>query len=256
MTETTTGITINALKNGDDIIEILLEKKGATVAEVSAEMNLARSTVYDYLCTLQELRYVVKNDDATYRPSTKFLNVGEMVRSQMELSNVVTPELDDLADVTGEHASLMIEEHGRGVLLTTVRGDKAVDVDTHNGMQVDIHTAAPGKAILAYLPESRVLEIIDEHGLDQHTDNTITDRDELFAELEDIRERKVAFDREERIVGMRSVAVPILDRDDAVQGSISVYGPTNRFSEERYTEEIPQLLLRSANVIEINLNYR
>lgn len=256
MAKDSTGVPIHALKNANDIIEILLKKQGATVAEVSSEIDLARSTVYDYLCTLQELKFVVKDNDTTYRVSTRFLHIGELVRSQMELINVVKPELEDLASATGEHASLVVEEHGRGILLSTVRGDKAVEVDTHNGMPIHIHTAAPGKAIMAFLPRSRIEEIIDEHGLPERTSNTITDREALLEELDEIRARKVAFDREEHIVGMRSVAAPILDRDNNVQGALSVYGPTNRMSNERYTEEIPQILLRSCNVVEVNLNYR
>jgi DNA-binding IclR family transcriptional regulator len=54
---------------------------------------------------------------------------------------------------------------------------------------------------------------------------------------------------------MRSVAVPVIDSDDIVRGSRSVYGPTNRIDDELFYEEFPLLLLRSGNIVEVLLNY-
>lgn len=247
---------IGALGKAAEIVEILVKHGGASIDDVTNEVDLARSTVYDYLTSLEKLEYVVKNNDTTYRPSMAFLNIGEITRNQMRIVEVVRPKLHELADATEEHASLIIEEHGKGVLVSTIRGEKAVQIDTHDGMKIHLHTTAPGKAILAYLPEEKSKNIIDEWGLPQKTSNTITDPDLLFEELDEIRQTKVAYDHEERIIGMHSIAVPILDKDNKVHGAISVYGPTNRLEGERLEKEIPHLLKRAANIVELKLNYR
>ena len=251
----TQDVPVQATKKSFEIVEYLMTADGGDVADIADHFQMATSTVHDHLTTLHDLGYVV-NERGEYHLSLRFLDVGERVRNRMQLYKTARPELQDLAENTGEHASLVVEEHGRGVLVETVRGPKAVKIDTHNGMRIRLHTTAPAKAILANLPQERIDEIVDEFGLPAMTENTITDRETLAEELEQIRQQGYALDREERIQGMQSVAAPIMDRDENVRGAISVYGPSNRMENDRFNEDIPDMLLRSANIIELNLNYQ
>lgn len=169
--------------------------------------------------------------------------------------NIARPEINELAQVTGEHANLMIEEHGIGVFLYRSRGPDAVRLDTHAGMRVPLQTTALGKSIMANRPREEVEGILDRHGLEAVTDRSITDREELFDVLEQVRERGYSYDDEERVKGMRCVAAPILNEDDYAIAAVSVSGPKSRMREERFTEELPNQILKSANVIEVNLTY-
>ena len=118
-----------------------------------------------------------------------------------------------------------------------------------------LHCTALGKAVLAHLPEERTEEILDQHGLPGVTERTTTDREELWEELAEVRDTGVAFDDEERMLGMRCVAVPLLGTDDEVVGAMSVSGPRTRFQDEYYRETCPRLLRETAHVIEIRLTY-
>lgn len=247
--------SIQAARTTLEVIERLISLDGAGVSELANDLDKPKSTIYDHLHTLTELNYVRRNEDK-YVVTTRLLNLGERARQNMDIYQRAKPEVDSLADETGEHASLVTEENGRGVLLHTARGEQAVNVDTHAGMRIRLHTTAPGKAILAYLPEDYVEEIIEENGLPALTKRTIVDRGELFEELERIRNRGYALDREERIEGMHAVAAPILDRKDVVQGALSIYGPSNRITEAGFEDDLPKQVLRAANIVEINLNYR
>jgi DNA-binding IclR family transcriptional regulator len=73
--------------------------------------------------------------------------------------------------------------------------------------------------------------IINEVGLPARTSNTITDPDELLAELETIREEGIAFNDCERVLNVRALAVLILHGKRSV-GSISVAGPKNRLTDD------------------------
>ncbi|GAB3671439.1 IclR family transcriptional regulator [Halopiger thermotolerans] len=236
------------------IVEALHELEGAGVAELAAELEMPKSTVHDHLRTLTEAEYLV-NEDGTYHVGARFLELGGFARSRMKLYQVASPEIKKLAEETGEHANLMIEEHGKGIFLNKFKGEDAVTLDTHIGKRVHLHTTALGKTILAYRPESTVDEIIDRHGLPAVTERTITDEDELKAQLAEIRERGYAVDDEERVLGMRCIAAPICDENDEPLGAISVSGPTNRFTGDRFDEEIPKHVLSTANVIEVNMTY-
>ncbi|MBV0901327.1 IclR family transcriptional regulator [Haloarcula salina] len=247
-------VPIKAAKVSFDVIEALREREGAGVSELATALEMPTSTIHDHLRTLEQQGYLVK-EDGEYRVGARFLELGEQARSRKKVYGIARPEVDSLAEETGEHANLLIEEHGLGVFLYKARGEDAVNLDTHAGMRVLLQTTALGKTILAYRPREEVEAILDEHGLPEITANTVTDRDELLDELETIRERGYALDDEERVQGMRCVAAPILSDDQEAIAAVSVSGPRSRMAGDRYTEEIPELVLRSANVIEVNMTY-
>ncbi|UHQ98508.1 IclR family transcriptional regulator (plasmid) [Natrinema zhouii] len=236
------------------IIETLHELNGAGVSELSEELGKPKSTVHDHLQTLTETEYLV-NERGTYHVGARFLELGGFARSQMKLYKIASPEIKKLAEETGEHANLMIEEHGKGIFLNKAKGQDAVNLDTHIGKRVHLHTTALGKAILSQRPEADIDEIIDRHGLPGVTEKTLTDIDELKDQLTTINEQGYAIDDEERVSGMRCVAAPICDDAENPIGAISVSGPTNRFDDETFATEIPKVVLSTANVIEVNMTY-
>lgn len=248
------GVPIDAAETTFDVVEVLSDLGGAGVSEVAERLDLPTSTVHDHLRTLEAAEYVVKEGD-TYHTSTRFLQLGERSRARMPVFEVARPEIDDLAEQTGEHANLMIEEHGLGVFLYVARGSDAVRLDTYAGMRVPLQTTAMGKTIMAHRPREEVEAIVDEHGLPEVTETTITDREELFETLDTVRERGYAYDDGERVKGVRCVAAPITDDDGRAIAAVSVSAPKGRMLDQRFEEEIPELIQRTANVIEVNLTY-
>lgn len=247
-------IPIKTTKTVFNIIEALVELNGATVSELTEELNKPTSTVHDHLQTLDHLGFVVQKG-REYHISARFLELGSRRRRNMDIYQETKPELHRLAEETGEHASLMIEENGLGVLLYTAQGENAVHVPTYAGARSKLHMTAPGKAIMAHLPDERVEKSIDRYGLTAMTKNTITDGGELQEEFQRIRDKGYAVDNQELFEGMRAIGAPLLDQDNQVLGAISVYGPVNRIDDGRFKEDIPQNILEAANVIEVNLNY-
>lgn len=246
--------TVKSVETALQIIEALQEQDGAGVSELAAELDFPKSTVHNHLKTLERNEYVV-NNRGTYRIGMRFLKLGTRTRDQYRVYDVSRPEVDRIAEETGELAGLIIEEHGWGVFLHRAKGEQAVHVDTYSGKRIYLHAAALGKAILAELPEERTEEILDCHGLPSLTENTITDRERLYKELGEIRERNIAYDDEERLNGLRSVAAPITTENDKVVGAISVAGPTSRLRDERFRSDLPETVRSAVNVINLNITY-
>ncbi|WP_225333565.1 IclR family transcriptional regulator [Halomicrobium urmianum] len=236
------------------ILEEIKARDEVTVNELTDEFPLSKSSIHNYLKTLEHDGYVVKEGDA-YRVGLRLLDLAGYARHQQQIYQAAKEEVTKLAEETGEMTNLLVEEHGRGIYLHRANGEQAVTSDSYIGHRVHLHNTALGQAILAHLPRERVEEIIDRHGLPKTTENTITDREELFAELDRVREEEIAFDDEARLVGLRCVATPIVDKDGEVKGAISISGPTSRFQDERYRSELPEKLESAANVIELNINY-
>jgi len=168
---------------------------------------------------------------------------------------VAKAETDELVESVGERAQVMVEEEGRGVYIYQAKTDQAIRTDSHIGTTVALHATAVGKSYLAFLPREERDALHDELELEGRTENTLTDREELDAELEAVRERGYAFNDEERTTGMHAVGAPILSDDDQVLGSISVSGPTTRLHGSWYREEVPELVQQAARIIGLKATY-
>ena len=248
------GRRIQAVDNAARILQALRELDDAGVSEIAEGVDLSKATVHSHLTTLVDNQFVVKRD-GTYQISLKFVDFGEYAKNEVDIYEIAANETESLANETGEVAQFMVEEHGMGVYLHKASGEKAIKTASYNGARKNLHCTALGKAILSLLSPERVDEIIDRYGLTAHTANTITDRDDLFEELAEIRSRGVAFDDEEILEGLRCVAAPIEHENSNLAGAISVSGPTNRFKGERFHEEIPEMVQGAANVIQVNATH-
>jgi len=245
---------IRTLENTFTIVRELERDESKGVSELANRTDLTKGTIHNHLSTLNQYGYVV-NEDGQYRLGMRFFEVGQTVVQRKQVREIARPDLEELAEETGEMANLMVEEQGRGIYVDIVRSESAVNIDTRVGSVQHLHACALGKAILAHLPDHRVEDILDQHDLAKETDNTVTDREQLLDELESVRDRGVAFDGEERAKGIRCVAAPILANDGSVIGAISVSGPARRMKSDRMRNEVAELVKDTANVIQVNYSY-
>lgn len=241
-----------SVKRAFEIVDELAENGGRRVSALADQLDMPVSTAHDYLQALVATGYVTK-EGPKYRTTTRFLEVGHRERHRLEVFKAVRDELETVADETGEHATLMIEEDDQTIILAVQEGPDAVNLFAYPGARMPLHATAPGKAMLAHMPEDRVEEIVDDD-LVAVTPQTVTDPDVLYDQLERIREQGYAVDEGERIAGMVCIAAPILDKSDRIRGSICVCGPQSRLDESR-REEIAEIVQRAANVTQVNLDY-
>ena len=247
------GRSVKSAETTFAIIESIDELDEAGVSELANELPFAKSTVHKHLQTLHRCEYVVR-ENGTYRLSLKHLMFGKHVLSRVDIAEQSQTVIDHLADETGEAVWTAIEEHGRAVYVSKAIGNRAVPSRGGIGERVDLHSAAIGKALLAHLPDDRVHEIIQERGLSEMTPDTITDQGELMAELEQIRDRGVAFNEGESLRGLRAVASPVMHEDE-LEGAIAIVGTENRMKGTYFEDELPHMVRGTANEIELNLAY-
>lgn len=251
---TTAKNPIKSARTTFRVIEGLMDLGGAGVTELADHLDMPKSNVHNYLRTLEEEMYIVRHD-GTYRVGIRFLELGASARERHGLYGEAKPEVDDLAAETGELANLMVEESGMGIYVYQASGENAVKVDAHIGTRVHLHSTALGQAILSQFSPEAVTEVVRRHGLPAATGNTVTDRGALAERLETVRERGFALDDEERLNGLRCVAVPITGDDGEVLGAISVSGPTTRMHGDRFRRELPDRLKQVSNVVELNVTH-
>lgn len=246
------GKRIQAAKTAFAIVETLYELEGGGVSKVATELGLAKSTAHAHLQTLAEAGYIIREGDQ-YHVGLRFMELGEYAKSRKKAYTISRRMVEQLAKETQERSQFIAEEHGWGVYLHRELGEHAVHTDPGIGRRIPLHCTAAGKAILAELPCERVEEIIEQRGLKAVTEHTITDREELYDELESIRDRGYSFNMEENVLGLHAVGVGVKGGDGTICGALSVSGPSHRLTGNVLRDEIPGLLLGTANELELNL---
>lgn len=243
---------VQAVQRTLDIVDALRAGGSASVTEIADEVGVTKGTAHCHLATLEENGYVSK-DTGEYQLGLRFIDLAHHARERIDVYDIATTEVDELADETGELALFTVEEGGQGICLHTAEGAAAVQTEVYVGYRNELYHTAVGKAMLAFVPPEKRDRIIDETAFEAKTANTITDETALREELEQVREDGTAYNHGETIQGLVGVGAPIRDQDGTLYGAISVIGPERRLGDERLEREIPAMIRQAVNVIEINL---
>lgn len=225
-------------------LEAIRDLDSASLTEIAEYSGIPISTLHTHLQTLQEMEYVVR-EGQKYKLGMKLFHLGEKARWRDDRYQLVKEKAWDVANRVGEEVSFAIEENYRMVIIfdeTTAPSDEGFQV----GRYFDLHSSACGKAALAEFPDARVEEFFERCELAAHTDNTITNRENLLAELDIIREQGYAVNKQEELEGLRAVAVAINEPDGSVFGTLDISGPPYRLPDD----EVIAKRLQSA-VVEI-----
>lgn len=238
---------LSTIETTFEILEYLSVAQSATPSEISDELGVPLSTVHSYLSTLEDLEYLV-NDDGIYSISAAMLGIGERMRKKMDLYVAGKSVVEDLASKVEEQATLTTIENDQPVVVYNVNKNENMTLKMHPGMVLPHHATVSGKLALAFSDVS----IDDIETLEEYTEQTITDRDELKKQVEDVRSEGVAFAYEEFKPKLLAIAVPVFDADE-LSGTVSVVGPLKQMTQSSVQESVIKKLQTASNTIEVNL---
>jgi DNA-binding IclR family transcriptional regulator len=239
------------LRRTVEILEFLHEHDGARLGELTESLGFARSTIHNHLATLKRTGYVVKEAN-TYQLGHQFLHLGEYTRHRKPAYELAHRTVDQLAAETNEEVDFTVPERGRMISLFHSVGDQR-----SSGLQVGrwfhMHDTAAGKAVLATMDRKEVAEVVDEWGLPAKTDNTITDLETLYEELEAVRERGYATNDQELMDGYHSVGVAVESPNGEPLGALTVGGPSYRIRTNLESSNLLEELLTAVAELEADV---
>lgn len=234
------------------VLEGLHELDRAGVTELADRVGLNKGTVHKHLQSLEHGGWVVK-EDGTYRPSLEFFVYGAKRVENIELCTLGKQKVVELATEAGMPAGFMVREGTRAVQTASFdeRPTYRVLPDT---FAYPLHGTASGKAILSKLPEAEVREVAAETGLPALTDHTVTDVEELLAELAEVEERGYALNREETSQRWNGVATPVEHPDGSELGALYLGWPRRQISDSQIADVLDPLLA-AADEMYLQLQY-
>lgn len=238
--------SLDAVERGFEILERIIDREEVGVTELAEEIDAPKSTAHSYLTALNRAGYLV-NEAGAYRPSFRVVEQAGRHLDAERLVQVSRAKVEKLAHEHGESANLVVREGGKRVIVYQSETEQSVHTSPL-GDYAPLHQTAGGKAILSWLSRARIESLIEETGLSGATENTITEREELFDQLEHAHEDGWAYERGEHINGVSSVAAPINVGGTPI-GAVSMTGPRDRIYRNR--DALAESITGETNVIEV-----
>jgi DNA-binding IclR family transcriptional regulator len=223
-------------------------KSGLTNKEISQSLAIPPSTCYRILASLKKYDYVYQNKrDSHYFLGFAHLRMAESVVEGMDLAAICLPSLEEL-HVKTEETTFFALYSGRHCVAMEICGHINTRVSVGRGEIMPLHSAASGKAVLAFLPEKERTAILSRRELESYTPETITDVKKLRRNLASIYATGVAYNNQEFHRGITALAVPLFGNDGRVIGAIALVGTSIDLDTEQLEEYAPLFVEAAAGI--------
>ncbi|MEP5731006.1 MAG: IclR family transcriptional regulator [Sulfitobacter sp.] len=208
-----------------------------------------KATLYRFLQTLTNQRLLAYDADAqTYSVGVRLVRLAHAAWSQTSLAPIARPHLDALSHKIGLTVHLAQLDHGQVLYVDKRNAAHPVEMFSDAGKIGPAYCTGVGKAMLAHMPQAEQKRIFDQQSYHAFTPQTLTDADQLAAELRNIVARGHAYDREEHEPGIICIAVPVLSSRGRVLGGLSITGATRDTDYNKLDALVPDLRAAAAAI--------
>ena len=238
------------LAKGLNLLEELAQSAdGMTAVELAESIGIHKTSVYRYLNTLLQARYIQTNGDGRYHLGNKILELSSQLLRRMPLRETAHPFLVKLSAETQKTVHLCVLDGHDVVYIDKVESQRSLPMMSRIGSRASAYCTGVGKALLSSLPTDQVVELLKETPLTKRTPTTITDPVQLLEELKKTRERGCAIDNGENEEGIKCFAIPVRGYGGDVVGAISATGLQREFAVPEDSEKILGAVKKAASEI-------
>ena len=226
------------------------QKRPMTLSALAKAVGLNRSSVQRSAYTFVKLGYLDYDAETKlYRPAPRCLELANGYLQCDWLTARASPFLRSCHNECEETVNLSQLVDTEIMLVNRLPSQHVVSYELHVGSRAPAYCTAPGRAILAHMPDDVVDKVLAESKFEQYTPHTVTDPDEIRALLAETRAKGYALQSEELMIGDLSAAAPVLNAQGQAIAAVNVAVPTSRWTIERLETEIVGLLIQTARAI-------
>jgi len=213
------------------ILELLIDQgRDLSITEICQKLGMMKGTVHRVLSTLVARKFIQQNiKTKMYGLGVRTLEIGMDSKRERFLRVTMAPFMTELHETCGETVNAAVWEYNGIRYIYRLESDAMLRISTTAGARFPGYCCATGKILLSYFSNEDIRQIYGlSTSLKKYAQNTIATVDELIAEIEKVRIRKVAVDNEEALAGVYCVAAPILNAKGECVAAISISSPKNR----------------------------
>ncbi|MDX9867638.1 MAG: IclR family transcriptional regulator [Kiritimatiellia bacterium] len=214
MTARKTKYDVPSLKTGFDLIEILSHHpRGKMLTELAETLQCPVSSTYRIAVALENMNVVTRDPETKQiRLTGKLLQIGQRAITETNLVEHALDVMRELRDQVTDTVLIGVREGTEVIILDEALGTRMFAFISKLGFRVGVSCCAPGKAILAHLPEREQAAVLQQITFIKHNARTITSKDRLRRELAAVTAQGYAFDDAEQFEGVYCVGAPVFDR--------------------------------------------
>ncbi|MFN0172818.1 MAG: IclR family transcriptional regulator [Bryobacteraceae bacterium] len=224
------SVTVTSVERAFSILEALdASRLGMNVSAISRKLGIPKSTAHVIIGTSVNLGYVVREpNNKTFGLSLKVYALGRENMRSLHLPEVSLAPMKWLAAKAGLTVQLAMLEKNQAIYVQKVDGPGLILFDTFIGKRTTLHCTAVGKVLLAHAPEPIQREFLAKASFARHTRNTITSAAALRGAIEKIRRQGFAVDDQEEELGIRCLAVPVVNPSGAFVAALGLTGTVDQ----------------------------
>ncbi|MEJ2108617.1 MAG: IclR family transcriptional regulator [Acidobacteriota bacterium] len=213
------------------------EGREMTLMEIAKATGWHKSSIHKLLVTLKH-HGVLERDPSTkrYYLGISLAEYGRIALDKLDIRATAKPFLKELVEYSNETAVLAILNGTKMIMIGKQEPFRNIRVSPYIGMRFPATATSNGKALLAWLPEEKVHEILQIEGLPNSTKKSIVDVDAYNRDLAETCRRGYAVDNEEMFEGVSGVAAPVFTPGGKVIATLSIVGPEFRMTDEKIKE--------------------
>ena len=231
-------------------------QKPMTLNELMRKSGLKKTTSHRLLQSLTSAGLLEKNPESkTYSLGPKLIYLGVTALGNLNLHKTALPIMTRLREETGETVNLSMLKGHEIVILERIQSNHLFNVNLSVGSRLPAHCTSQGKAMLAYLDDAEVDEIMSASNFDKKTATTIVSMTGLKAELRTIREKGYAVNNEELETGLAAVAAPVFNHAGEVVAAVNVSYAVVRNPASGAFESLSQKVIGAGREISRTLGF-
>lgn len=225
---------INSLAKGLNLLMCFTKEHPAwNLSQIAKENDMNLPTAKRYLHTYTKMGFMTRDEsDKTFQLTPKVLRLGAWIMGAMEIKQRLLHHMKSLRNDLNVTCHCAVIEGNEIIALERIRSSDVVNLDLSAGSRLPIHATSLGKAIVAFMEPGEQERIADRLDFKQLTAHTITDKKSFLNDLNRVKDRGYAIADQELSIGLKTMAVPIFDTNNHVEGSLGISYPLSRANEE------------------------
>jgi len=209
-------------------------KRGFSISEIGRRLKIPKSSAHLILTTLERRGFLQKNTQTgRYHFGLQLVSLSRTALENLDLREEGKPFLHSLMQQTGLTVHMAVLERDEAVIVEKVEAPGLVRLASWIGRRLDINCTGVGKALVAFLPDEDLEDLIKTKDFARHNQRTIVSKSALKKELMLVRQSGYALDNEEDEPGVCCLGAPVFDENGKAVAAISVAGTTSQIGPDR-----------------------
>jgi DNA-binding IclR family transcriptional regulator len=248
---------VQSLSRGFSVLEkVCLSETPLTLSELAKESDLSIGAIQRLSYTLEKLG-LLDRDPRTkrFRAGSRMISLALTITRNLELIKVAHPYMQALSDDIGEVVGLGVLEGDNIILADIIHTQQLLNINMNAGAAIAPHATATGKAILAFLPDTRIEQILALHGLPKLTSNTITSVRSYKKELKQVKARGFSTAFDENAYGLTTIGAPVRNSNGEVVAAMTIMVPSMKIPKEKFVSTFKKKVVHTADQISLAMGF-